>query len=306
MKENDNPSIVVVSKSVEAEYWKTFNAGAEKAFEDYGIDGQVIAPVSESTRTQISILKEVMKQGPDALIVSPTHPSDVVPILMEYKKANIPVLLADTDIEWEGKTAYVGTDNLLLGKQAGSLLGSMLQPGDQIAIIHATLNDPVSRNRVEGVKQSLSSVGVEVVVQMEGYDQVWDSKPVIGKIVESYPLIKGVFTTDDGLALSALEVVEEQGLKIPIVGADGVVEMVESIQKGTLTCTIAQNPYDMGYLSVDTALKVIKGEKVDDNIDTGVDIITKDNAKERLGFLKRLLGDGSLLDKWTNYYTAGN
>jgi hypothetical protein len=53
-------------------------------------------------------------------------------------------------------------------------------------------------------------------------------------------------------------------------------------------------------------LKVIKGEKVDENKDTGVDIITKDNAKDRLGFLKRLLGDGSLLGKWNDYYTAGN
>ncbi|GAA3329771.1 hypothetical protein GCM10020331_079580 [Ectobacillus funiculus] len=66
--------------------------------------------------------------------------------------------------------------------------------------------------------------------------------------------------------------------------------MVDLIEDGTLTSTIAQNPYDMGYISVETAVKVIKGEKkLQKNIDTGIDIITKDNAKQQLDFLKQLL-----------------
>ena len=45
----------------------------------------------------------------------------------------------------------------------------------------------------------------------------------------------------------------------------------------------------MGYISIETALKVIKGEDVKRNIDTGVDIISKDNAKLKLDFLRELL-----------------
>ncbi|GAA3313279.1 hypothetical protein GCM10020331_003050 [Ectobacillus funiculus] len=40
-------------------------------------------------------------------------------------------------------------------------------------------------------------------------------------------------------------------------------KMVKSVEDGTLSATIAQNPYDMGYLSVEKkALKAIKGEPV--------------------------------------------
>jgi ribose transport system substrate-binding protein len=45
----------------------------------------------------------------------------------------------------------------------------------------------------------------------------------------------------------------------------------------------------MGYLSVENALKAINGETVETRIDSGIDIITKDNAKEKLDFLTQLL-----------------
>ncbi|GAA3326348.1 hypothetical protein GCM10020331_061870 [Ectobacillus funiculus] len=42
----------------------------------------------------------------------------------------------------------------------------------------------------------------------------------------------------------------------------GSLKMVESIEEGVVPDTVAQNPYDMGYISVETAWKVIQGENV--------------------------------------------
>ena len=65
--------------------------------------------------------------------------------------------------------------------------------------------------------------------------------------------------------------------------------MIELIEDGKIPGTVAQNPFDMGYLSAEAALKVSKGERVESTIDSGVDIIIKGNAKQRLEFLKGLL-----------------
>jgi ribose transport system substrate-binding protein len=65
--------------------------------------------------------------------------------------------------------------------------------------------------------------------------------------------------------------------------------MLELIEEGRIPGTVAQNPYDMGYLSVENALKVTEGERVEKNIDSGVDIIIKENAEGRLEFLNKLL-----------------
>ncbi|GAA3327047.1 hypothetical protein GCM10020331_065450 [Ectobacillus funiculus] len=82
------------------------------------------------------------------------------------------------------------------------------------------------------------------------------------RILQQYPNIKGVFAINDVMALNALEVIKKHGNKVPVVGTDGIIKMVESIEDGTIPSTVTQNPYDMGYISVETAWKVIKGERV--------------------------------------------
>ncbi|MFB9758526.1 sugar ABC transporter substrate-binding protein [Ectobacillus funiculus] len=285
-KEDDRPKVVVVLKTLDKEYWRIFKAGTEKAFHDFDIDGKVIAPDSAYPITkQLNMLKAVVKENPDALIVTPSNPSLTIPVLEEFKQKNIPVLLADTDFKWTDKTAYIGTDNLELGKKAGALLGSMLQPGDQVALIGGNSDDPVFNDRIKGAKQTLEDAGIEIAAEQSGYDDTGHVKSVMENILQTYPDIKGVIAVNDLIALDALKIIEKQGTKIPVIGADGITEMVKYIEKGILDATVAQNPYDMGYLSVKQALKAIKGEAVEKRIDSGIDLITQDNAKDKLDFL---------------------
>ena len=289
-KKDNRFKVMIVSKTVKTEYWRAFNIGAERALNELRLDGKVIiADSGHSITNQADLLNKLLKQHPDALVIAPTQSQSIIPILMKYKKKNIPVLLADTDVEWKDKTSFIGTDNFILGKKAGALLASMLQPGDQVALIHGTLSDTVSGKRIEGAKESLEEAGIRVVVQRQGYDEFWNVKPAMESILQSYPDIKGVFATDDLLALDALQVIEQKGLKVPVVGTEGNAKMVKYIKEGKLSATIAQNPYDMGYISVEQAFKAIKGEKVRKSIDSGTDIITRDNAKDKLDLQEKLL-----------------
>jgi ribose transport system substrate-binding protein len=258
-KEGGKPKIIVVMQRSDLEYWQLFRSGSEQAFRDFDIDGEVVAPDSlYPIMKQPNLLKKVLKQNPDALIVAPTHPDVVIPVLMEYKKQNIPVFLATRDMEWEYKTAYIGTDDIRLGQTAGKLLGSMLQPGDQVALILGRLEDPVMIDRKNGAKKVLEDIGIEIVTEQIGYDHLGDPKPVMESILQTYPNLKGVFAFSDRLALDALKIIEDNGLKIPVIGADGIIEMVKSIEAEKIDATVAQNPFDTGYLSVEQAHKVIR------------------------------------------------
>ena len=112
---------------------------------------------------------------------------------------------------------------------------------------------------------------------------------VMEKMLREYPDLKGIIATHDTLALSVIKSLEEKGLNLPVTGADGTTDLIELIESEKIPGTVAQNPYDMGYLSVETALKVTKGENVEEFIDAGVDIIIKGNAEERLDFLNGIL-----------------
>jgi ribose transport system substrate-binding protein len=286
---DEKPKVVIVIKTLDSQYWKIVKAGTEKGFKDLGIDGKVIAPADGSAKEQGKLLEMTYKEKPDVLIVAPVD-STVIPLLDKYTEKKIPVLLVDQNEPWPNKTSYIGTNNVDLGKKAGSLLSSQLQPGNKVAIIGGDLSISVFRERVNGAKMALKNAGIIIAAEKVGIpDDAKTVKEETRKILKDHPDIKGIITTHDIVALSVIKVLEEQGLTMPVIGADGIPDMVQLIVDGTISDTVAQNPYDMGYISVETALKVIKGEHVEKFVDTGVDIIIKENAKERLDFHKNLL-----------------
>ena len=47
--------------------------------------------------------------------------------------------------------------------------------------------------------------------------------------------------------------------------------------------------FEMGYKAVETMVQVLDGETVDEFVDSGSDVVTPDNAQERLDTLKTQL-----------------
>ncbi|NYE07452.1 ribose transport system substrate-binding protein [Bacillus niacini] len=281
------PTVVVVLKAADSQYWHIMKAGMEKGFKDFGIDGKVMVPSEASPQKQVELLIKTYKEKPDIIITAP-YSSFVRPTLETL--TDIPILLVDTDLPMKNKKAYIGTDNNDLGKKAGAFLASQLQPGDKVAIIGGDISFPVFRQRLEGATNSLQNAGIEISITKTGISD--DPKAVhkaVSMVLRDHPDIKGVVTSHDTIALPVIKEFEKQGLLIPVIGPDGLTEMLKLIADETLPGTIAQNPYDMGYLSVETAMKVIQGENVEPFVDSDVDIIIKENAQQRLNFYEKLV-----------------
>ncbi|MCM3729198.1 sugar ABC transporter substrate-binding protein [Neobacillus cucumis] len=285
-KKDNKPKVVVVLKTLNTkeQYWKIIESGAKKAFKDFKIDGVVVAPNHE-VKDQVDLLKNILKQKPEALLIAPIQQSTTIPILEKYKKRHIPVLIVDTHIDWNGQTSYIGTDNYLLGKTSGELLGSMLQPGDQVALIHPTVVNGDMVDRLKGARDVLEAAGIKIIAELPADNQSGEVKKALNNIVQTFPNIKGVFAATDMVAIGTLKELKEKGMPIPVVGTDGNMNMVQEVEEGNNSATIAQNPFDMGYLSVVQAIKAINGKPVEKRIDTGIDIIDQENAKRKIDFL---------------------
>ncbi|OIJ17466.1 hypothetical protein BKP37_02940 [Anaerobacillus alkalilacustris] len=284
--------VVVVLKDFETQYWEILKAGVERGFHDFGLEGKVIAPKSETEiDAQEMLLSRVLNENPDLLVVSPIN-SDIIPVLEKFVEKNIPVLLLDTDYPWQNKTAYIGTNNFELGRMGGMLLASQLQPGNEVALLSGDINHPIAGERIKGAKASLEEVGIKVATkELDLPNESEVVKEVMETILQTHPNIKGVFADTDIRALGAIEAILKSSLNmnIPVIGVDGINEMIELIEEGIIPGTVAQNPYDMGYISVESAKKILDGERLEENIDTGVDIIIKGNATQRLNFQRDLV-----------------
>jgi ribose transport system substrate-binding protein len=284
----EKPTIDIILKNSDSDYWKIMRAGIVKAANNMGADEKIYIP-ERVDEDQVKILKKVLKEKPDAVIVALTNPDLAIPILQEYKKAKIPVLLVDTEADWPDQTSFIGTDNPTLGRKAGELLTSSLQPGDKAALFGQMSNNTVNTDRMEGAKNALNAAGIHVVAEKMISPKNDNTNEALSTIIKEYPDLKGIFAATDELALKIIKFSAQNGLKLQVVGSDGTIEMVDKIQDGTLMSTLSQNPYDIGYLSMENAVKACKGKSVENRINSGVDIVTKDNAKSKKEFIKKIL-----------------
>src|SRR5690606_6157949 len=130
---SDSYRLALVAKSMDSEFWLSMREGAEAAARQAGVSLSVLAPQREIyIHEQVNILEDLLVRGLDALIVAPAGTAQVLPVLNRIADQNIPVVIVDTDLEWEGKLTYVGTDNREGGRLAGEFMASVLPDGGKI------------------------------------------------------------------------------------------------------------------------------------------------------------------------------
>ncbi|MCQ6267873.1 sugar ABC transporter substrate-binding protein [Fictibacillus sp. WQ 8-8] len=282
-------NVSVVLKTLSSPYWKYVEAGAKAAGKKHGVNVNVVGPNAESeVMQQVNMIEDQLSQSPGAIVVAPSQPETVAPSLESAVKSKVPVLLIDSNADFKGKTTFIGTENFTAGQEGGKLLASMLKKGDKVVLIQGALGNPATDERIKGAEEALKKAGMEVVSKQPADSDKTKAMSVMENILEKNEDVKGVFSANDDMALGALRAVKAKNLDVKIIGTDGTEEAVKSILDGGLAGTIAQSPYNMGYKGVENALKAIKGKKVKNRIDSGIDIITKDNAEEKLEFLKKI------------------
>ncbi len=290
-KPAEKPKIGVVVKALNSDYWKIVEAGAKAAGEKYGVEVKVLGPNAETDVTgQISLLEDQITRKVNALVVAPSQPASAIPAFDRAKAAKIPVLLADTDAQWNDKVSFVGTGNFNGGKLAGEYFGKKLAKGSKVVILRGALGDPTHDERVNGCIEGLKAAGLEVAVTQPANSERSMAVTVIENILQSKQEFAGVFATNDDMALGATKALGDAGKKMVVVGFDGSPDALASIGEGKLNASVAQSPFNIGFKSVEAAVKAAKGETVEKRIDTGTEIINADNVKQKSEELKKILG----------------
>ncbi|MDQ0207206.1 sugar ABC transporter substrate-binding protein [Alkalicoccobacillus murimartini] len=288
--EESTTQVTVVLKTLSSEYWQLVEAGAMEAGKELGIDVRVTGPSAESEiMDQVNLIEDGIVQQPDAFVIAPIQPSSVVPALERAYERDIPVLLLDTDVEWDKKTSFVGTDNYSAGQAAGKLMLESVEEGDEVALITGMPGNTAIDSRIDGAVDVLEENGVLIAARQSGDSDKSESVNVASNILQRNPEIKGIYAASDDMAIGAYRAVNQTNLDIPVIGTDGNLEATENIIAGGLSGTIAQSPYDMGYQSVIAAAKAASGQEVEARIPTEIQTITEDSAPEQAEFIRGVL-----------------
>jgi ribose transport system substrate-binding protein len=102
---------------------------------------------------------------------------------------------------------------------------------------------------------------------------------VTENIMTAHPDLDGIFAASEpGVvgATNALNQADKTGT-IKLIGWDAAPDEVKGITSGAVTALVVQNPFRMGFDSVNAMVRTVRTGQVAPSVDTGVTFVTRQN-----------------------------
>ena len=279
--------IAVVTKTLSNEFFLIMKQGYEAAGERYGVEVTIVPAASEKdTQGQLDGLNKLVAAGVDALIVTPLNSDNLTPGLAEATRKGIPIinvdeLIPDDVAKLGGFTisSKIASDNTDAGVQAAKHMVEKLPVGSAVAVVEGKKGVTSGTQRRDGFVAAAEAGGLKIVASTPAD---WDrakAREVVAALLEAHPELKAIYFANDTMALGGIDAVEAAGKsgQLLLIGTDAIPEALQAIKQGQLTGTVAQFPYELGMLGVETAVKVLDKRPVTSIVPSPVKLVLKDS-----------------------------
>jgi ribose transport system substrate-binding protein len=283
---DQKPTIPIIVKDTTSNYWQIVLAGARKAGKDLNVNVPELGAQSESDiNGQISILENAVSGNPVAIVISPTQFAALGKPIDEAAK-KVKIIGIDSAADSKAFTSFLTTDNVQGGRIAADGLADAIKAkygkaeGD-VALITSIAGVGSLDQRAKGFKEEIAAKypGLKLVADKVADGMATTGLNIMTDLITANPNLRGVFASNLIMAQGAGQAIAENKVadKIKLVGFDSDDKLVKLLSDGNIAALVVQDPYRMGYDGIKTALAASKGEKVEANVDTGANLITKEN-----------------------------
>ncbi len=294
-KRDEGPTpvrIAVIPKGTTHVFWKSIHAGAVKAAEEFEVEIIWKGPLKEDDRdSQIRVMEDFVTRGVTGIVLAPL---DDVALRLPVKDAvnsDIPVVIIDSGLKSKDYTSFVATDNYIGGRKGGERLAELLGGKGKVIMLRYQEGSASTMNREQGFLDVLKEKypGIEVVSSNQRGGATTESGYAASENLlatfrrgDSGLTIDGIFCPNESTAFAMLRALQDSGLagKVKYVGFDSSERLVKALEDGEMHGLVLQDPINMGYLGVKTMVRHLRGEKVEERIDTGSTVATAENMND--------------------------
>ena len=169
------------------------------------------ASADDNDKTQIAQINHFIDEGVDLLIVSPNQVHAISPVIDKAYDKGIPVILFDRKTDSQKYTAFMGADNLEMGRVMGSYVISKIPTRGKILVIRGLKNSSPALERHEGFKEGFG--GEERLIVRDGDWTEESGQEIMEKALQENPDIVCVCAQNDRMALGAYKVAKKSGIE---------------------------------------------------------------------------------------------
>jgi ribose transport system substrate-binding protein len=271
-------------KSLNNPFWDEVKIGMEKAAKELGVRAEFVAPIEADANQQVQKIEALLEKKVDGIGISPNVPDSVNDVIAKACTKGIPVICFDADAPDSERLCYVGTFNEQAGYEAGKLLKKFLPNGGKVLAVSGGPGALNLNQRVEGFKRAVKDSNIELAPLQYCNDDMNRATQLIEGYVAANPDLKGVFGVGLWSAIPAANIRRDKGLNFVVIGFDTMEIELQLIKDGYMEAVVGQKPVAVGYEAIMTLERLRQaGEKmkfIADDVDTGTDVVTKENVIE--------------------------
>jgi ribose transport system substrate-binding protein len=280
-----NEKIAVIPKGTTHSFWKSVEAGARKAGDELGVEIIWKGPLKEDDRAQqIAVVQQFVASGVNAIVLAPLDDIALRTPVQSAAEHNIPVVIFDSALKGEaGKdfVSFVATNNRRGGEIGGEELARLLGGKGKVVLLRYAEGSASTLEREAGFLAVMKKhPGITLLVENRyGGATISSAQDAAMNLIDKVREADGIFCPNESTTQGMLLALRQTGLagSKTFVGFDTSAFLLAALGKGEIQGLVAQNPTRMGYLGVVTAVKHLRGEKVEPAIDTGCVLVTKEN-----------------------------
>lgn len=284
------PKVALVMKSLANEFFLTMEDGAKAYQKEHSADFDLVSNgIKDETDTanQIRIVEQMIVSKVNALVIAPADSKAMVPVIKKAVDAGITVINIDNQLDpgvLKSKNIsvpFVGPDNRKGARLVGEYLAKQLKAGDEVGIIEGVSTTTNAQQRTAGFKDAMDAAQIKVVSLQSGDWEINAGNRVASAMLSEYPNLKALLAGNDSMAVGAVSAVRAAGKagKVQVVGYDNINAIKPMLKDGRVLATADQFAAKQAVFGIETALKILKGEKVDSGasgvIETPVELVTK-------------------------------
>lgn len=240
----------------------------KKYFEDGAAarDAEVVfAACDDKVDVQTSKVETLLAQKVDVLVIQPVNGEAAGAIVEMAKRDNVPVVAYDRIIKNADIDLYVTQDSFKVGQlQAEAAVKATNGKGNYILLMGEaghSVADEITRGNLSVLEKN---PGVKVVVKQNhpGWATALALATVENALTKNKNNVQAVLANNDGMALGAVQALEEQKLvgKVFVAGADADLAAVQNIVKGRQSMTVLKGIKPLAEAAITAAVAIAKGE----------------------------------------------
>ena len=249
----------------------------------------VYADAAGSAAKQVADVESMIAQKVDVIVLAPREEKPLIPAVMKAKKAGIPVILIDRNVDQKVAAAgrdyvtFIGSDFIDQGRRAAEWLVKTTNGKGTVVELEGTTGSSPANDRKKGFDDVVKKQpGMKIVASQSGDFARDKGRQVMQTLLQAHPDVTAVYAHNDEMAIGAIAALEAAGKKpgqdVMVVSIDGTRDALQAIAAGKMGATVQSSPF-FGPVTCATLKRYAKGEKIEGWVKVSDKFYDKSNAQ---------------------------